>query len=312
VEESNLHRQILYTTKDLGKNKLESAKEKLISLNPNIKIDLYNKKLNSNNALDIITNYDLVIDGSDNFPTRYLVNDACVLSNKPNIYGSIFRFEGQCSVFNYRNGPCYRCLFPHPPPNTVKNCTEAGVLGVLPGIIGTLQATEAIKIILGKGEVLSGRFLVYDALNAKFDELKLNKNKSCVVCGEKPSITELIDYEQFCNDPETNNEITPNQLKSMMDKKEDLILVDTREKVEWDICKINGAKLISFNKIMQGNLDDFENFDKGKNIILYCHTGSRSAYTLDLLKKKGFKNLKNLVGGIDAWAKEIDLTLPIY
>jgi adenylyltransferase/sulfurtransferase len=319
VEENNLQRQIIHSTKDVGTLKTESAKKAILDLNPNVKVELYNEKLNSKNALEIIKKYDLVIDGSDNFPTRYLVNDACVLLKKPNVYGSIFKFEGHASVFNFEGGPCYRCLFPNPPPKgAVPSCAEAGVLGVLPGVIGTIQATESLKIILGKGDVLSERLLVYDALAMTFKELKLSKNKNCPICGESPSIKELIDYEEFCQMKEEEekaleeDEINVQQLKKMMDYHEDFVLVDVREEYEWDICKIEGAKLIPLSQIINGNIDILENIEKDKKIILYCHVGARSADALNILKSKGFKNLKNLVGGIDAWAQEIDTEVKIY
>ena len=316
VEESNLQRQIIHTTKDIGRKKTEIAKNHINNINPNVNVKIYNEKLTSKNAIEIIKNYDLVIDGSDNFPTRYLVNDATVLLNKPNVYGSIFRFDGQSSVFNYNNGPCYRCLFPNPPPpHLVPNCADAGVLGVLPGVIGTIQVTEALKIILGKGNTLSGRLLVYNALSMKFRELNLSKNKNCPACGENPTIKELIDYEQFCginNDKVEYGEITVRELKTMIDNKENFELIDVREKFEWDLCKINGAQLIPTTQIMEGNFGDLENINKEKNIVLYCHTGRRSAEIAHMLKNKSYKNVKNLLGGIDAWAKEIDQKVPIY
>ena len=319
VDENNLQRQIIHSTKDIGELKTESAKKSINNLNPNVKVNIHNVKLNSKNAIEIIKNYDVVVDASDNFPTRYLVNDSCVLLKKPNVYGSIFRFEGHASVFNFDNGPCYRCLFPNPPPkDAIPSCAEAGVLGVLPGIIGTIQATEALKIILRKTDVLSGRFLVYDALAMTFKELKLGKNKNCPICGENPRIKELIDYEQFCNMKEQEeksleeDEINVRQLKKMMDNREDFVLIDVREEHECDICKIHGARLIPLSKIMNGNIDILENIEKDKRIILHCHTGARSAEALNILRNKGFKNLKNLVGGIDAWSQEIDPEVAIY
>lgn len=318
VEENNLQRQIIHSTKNIGTSKVESAKIAINNLNPNVNVKTYNLKLNSKNALEIIKRYDVIIDASDNFPTRYLVNDACVLLNKPLVYGSIFRFEGHASVFNYENGPCYRCLFPNPPPpHLVPSCAQAGVLGILPGVIGTIQATEALKIILEIGETLSGRFLVYDALSMAFKELKLGKNKNCPICCESPRIRELIDYEQFCNIREeeeeslAEEEISVWQLKDMMDD-EDFVLVDVREEFEWYICKIDGAKLIPLSQIMNGDIGILENIEKEKKIVLHCHTGARSAQVLEILRSKGFKNLKNLVGGIDAWAQKIDPKVPIY
>jgi len=319
VEENNLHRQIIHNSKNIGMNKTESAKISITNINPNVKVETYNEKLTSKNALGIIKKYGVIIDGSDNFPTRYLLNDACVLSKKPLVYGSIFRFEGHASVFNYDNGPCYRCLFPNPPPrDAVPNCAEAGVLGVLPGIIGTIQATEALKIVLGIGETISSRFLVYDALSMAFRELKLGKNKNCPICSENPRIKELMDYEQFCNMKEEEesslegDEIRVRQLKNMIDDHEDFVLIDVREEYEWDICKIEGAKLMPMSQIMNENIGILENIEKDKKIVLHCHTGARSAAVLQILKNKGFRNLKNLVGGIDAWSHEIDPEVPVY
>ena len=319
VDESNLQRQIIHSTEDIGRLKTESAKNSINNLNPNVKVETYDVKLNSKNAMEIIKNYDIVIDASDNFPTRYLVNDACVLLKKPNVYGSIFRFEGHASVFNFDYGPCYRCLFPNPPPKEdVPSCAEGGVLGILPGIIGTIQATEALKIILRKVDVLSGRFLVYDALAMTFKELKLGKNKNCPICGENPRVRELIDYEQFCNMKEEEeksleeDEISVHQLKKMSESNEDFILVDVREEHEWDICKIEGARLIPLSRIINGDIDILENINTDKQIVLHCHTGARSAEALNILRNKGFKNLKNLVGGIDAWANEIDSKVAVY
>ena len=319
VDESNLQRQIIHSTEDIGRLKTESAKNSINNLNPNVKVETYDVKLNSKNAMEIIKNYDIVIDASDNFPTRYLVNDACVLLKKPNVYGSIFRFEGHASVFNFDYGPCYRCLFPNPPPKeNVPSCAEGGVLGILPGIIGTIQATEALKIILRKVDVLSGRFLVYDALAMTFKELKLGKNKNCPICGENPRVRELIDYEQFCNMKEEEeksleeDEISVHQLKKMSESNEDFILVDVREEHEWDICKIEGARLIPLSRIINGDIDILENINMDKQIVLHCHTGARSAEALNILRNKGFKNLKNLVGGIDAWANEIDSKVAVY
>ena len=319
VDETNLQRQIIHSTKNIGNKKTESAKISINNINLNIKVEIYNEKLTSKNALEIIKKYDIVIDGSDNFPTRYLLNDACVLLKKPLVYGSIFRFEGHASVFNFEGGPCYRCLFPNPPPkNAVPSCAEAGVLGVLPGVIGTIQATEALKIILGIGENLSGRFLAYDALSMNFRALKLGKNKNCPICGESPRIKELIDYDEFCNarnDEENSledDEISVHQLKKMMDDHEDFVLIDVREEPEWDICRIKGAKLIPLSQIAAGNIDILETIEKGRKIVLHCHTGARSAQALQILHSLGFKNLKNLVGGIDAWSAEIDPEVPVY
>ncbi len=319
VEENNLQRQVIHKTKDAGMPKAESAKKAILELNPNIKVEAYNEKLTSKNAMEIIKKYDVVIDASDNFPARYLVNDACVLSGKPNVYGSIFRFEGHASVFNFDNGPCYRCLFPNPPPrDAVPSCAEGGVLGILPGVIGTIQATESLKIILGIGETLSGRFLVYDALSMSFKELKLSKNKNCPICSKNPEIMELMDYEQFCSikkeedESLDKDEISARQLKKMIDDHEDFILVDVREEPEWDICRIKGATLIPLSQIENGDIGILETVEKNRKIVLYCYSGARSSEALDILRGRIFKNLKNLAGGIYAWAIEIDPEVPVY
>jgi len=320
VEHSNLQRQVLYSNEDMGKPKTAIIKGKLKKINPNTRIITHNKKLASNNALSIIKVYDLVIDGSDNFPTRYLVNDACILSEKPNVYGSVNRFDGQASVFNYNKGPCYRCLFPNKPEqNLIPNCSESGILGVLPGVIGTIQATEAIKIILGEGITLSGRLLVYNALNMTFLELNVKKKGKCEACSENARIKKLVDYKDNCNSLKgykgnqgDKESITPKELKLIIDNAEDFELIDVREKAEQEICGIANAKLASFTSIAGENFGIFGSISKNKKIVLYCHTGNRSAYVLELLKKKGFTNAKNLVGGIDAWAKEIDDRVAVY
>ncbi|MAH32788.1 molybdenum cofactor biosynthesis protein MoeB [archaeon] len=306
VEENNLQRQIIHSTRGIGKSKLESAKKSIIGLNPNINVNLHNVKLDSKNTLEIIKNYDIVIDGTDNFPARYLVNDACILLNKPNVYGSIFRFDGQSSVFNYKNGPCYRCLFPNPPPQgLVPSCVEAGVLGVLPGVIGTIQATEALKIILGKGDILSGRLLVYNALSMSFKELKLGKNKNCLICSDEPKIKELVDYEQFCGVKENDNKkITVDELKEMIDNKDDFVLVDVREKIEHGISNINDSILVPLSQIKNKDFGELEKF-KDKKIVIYCRTDLRSNIAIDILKNNGFKDLVYVVGGMEAW-KDID------
>ena len=301
VEESNLQRQILYSEEDIGKLKTAAIKKQLEKINKNIEIKTHNEKLTSKNALEAIKDYDLVIDGSDNFPTRYLVNDACVLANKPSVYGSVFRFDGQASVFNYKNGPYYRCLFPNPPPqDAIPNCAEVGVLGVLPGIIGIVQATEAIKIILGKGNVLAGRYLVYNALSMEFKELKLNKNKDCRICGKNPEIKELIDYEQFCGADNEDN-ITAKELKEMIDNKEDFELIDVREKMEYDSENIKNSKLVPLSEIKNNNFGELDDIDKNKKIVLYCRVSGRSSLVQKMLKEKGYSNVKNLSGGIAAW-----------
>jgi len=314
VDESNLQRQIIHGTGDVGRPKLHSARDRIREINPNVEVVLYEQALDSSNALDVIQDYDVVIDGTDNFPTRYLTNDACVLLDKPNVYGSIFRFEGQASVFYARQGPCYRCLFPEPPPpGLVPSCAEGGVLGVLPGVIGTIQATEAIKLILGQGEPLIGRLLLYDALEMSFDEVRLRKNPDCPVCGENPTVTELIDYVQFCGlDPsealEPTWEITPRQLKEKMDAGNGLVLLDVREPQEWEIAHLEGARLIPQNDLPER----MHELDSADEIVVYCHSGVRSARAVNLLRDAGFRRLKNLRGGISAWAQTVDPNMPQY
>ena len=316
VDFSNLQRQIVYSTEDVGKLKLEAARERILGINPNIEVETYEEHLTSGNALGILKDYDVIVDGTDNFPTRYLVNDACVILGKPNVYGSIFRFEGQASVFYAKEGPCYRCLYPEPPPpGLVPSCAEGGVLGVLPGIIGTIQAMEAIKLIIGQGDPLIGRLLLFDALTMKFRELKLRKNPACPVCGEHPTIRELIDYEAFCGiTPQPTDgqnqrewEITPEELKAKLDRGDDVFVLDVREPHEFEICNINGYL------IPLGELPNRMNeLDSSREIVVHCHTGRRSQRGLELLRDVGFKKIKNLVGGIEAWSQRIDPTVPRY
>ena len=320
VDFSNLQRQIIHGTPDVGRSKLASAKDRLLGLNPLIEIDTYETALSSKNALDLFKPYDIILDGTDNFPTRYLVNDACVILGKPNTYGSIFRFEGQASVFATKNGPCYRCLYPEPPPpGLVPSCAEGGVLGVLPGIIGTIQATEAVKLIMGIGEPLIGRFLIYDALRMKFRELKLKKDPDCPVCGTHPTVTALIDYEQFCGvTPETeptmsaqdNNEteIDVKELKRKMDAKEDFYLLDVREPNEFKIGRIPGSTLIPLGEVPQR----YQEIPQDKEIVVHCKMGGRSAKAAAFLRQQGFKSVKNLKGGILDWADKIDPSVPKY
>lgn len=319
VDATNLQRQVIHGTKAIGRSKLESAKERMLDLNPFIQVDTYETVLTSENALDILRDYDVIVDGTDNFPTRYLVNDACVLLGKPNVYGSIFRFEGQVSVFYAKEGPCYRCLFPTPPPpGLVPSCAEGGVLGILPGTIGTLQATETIKLILGIGEPLIGRLLLYDALQMRFEEVKLRKNPKCPVCGENPTVTQLIDYEAFCGMPAHDREdgsglaseweITPRELKERLERGERIIIVDVREPHEWDIAHIEGARLIPLGELAAR----VHELDSADQIVLHCKTGARSARALEFLRGIGFRKLKNLKGGINAWAREVDPRLPTY
>ncbi len=320
VDFSNLQRQIIHGTPDVGRSKLASAKDRLLGLNPLIEIDTYETALSSKNALDLFKPYDIVLDGTDNFPTRYLVNDACVILGKPNTYGSIFRFEGQASVFATKNGPCYRCLYPEPPPpGLVPSCAEGGVLGVLPGIIGTIQATEAVKLIMGIGEPLIGRFLIYDALRMKFRELKLKKDPDCPVCGTHPTVTALIDYEQFCGvTPATEptmsaqdsneTEIDVKELKRKMDAKEDFYLLDVREPNEFKIGRIPGSTLIPLGEVPQR----YQEIPQDKEIVVHCKMGGRSAKAAAFLRQQGFKSVKNLKGGILDWADKIDPSVPKY
>ena len=325
VDYTNLQRQIIHGTKDVGRSKLQSAKETILDINPHVQVDSYDVPLTSANALEILAPYDIIIDGTDNFPTRYLTNDACVLLGKPNVYGSIFRFEGQASVFYADEGPCYRCLFPEPPPpGLVPSCAEGGVLGVLPGTIGAIQATEAIKLIIGQGQSLIGRLLLYDALDMTFDEVRLRKNPNCPVCGPTPTITELIDYEQFCGMPAHDRslyvtaenvdtavpQITPAELKRRLDNGDVLQIVDVREPHEWEISNLEdlGAFLVPQNEI----LEHMGELDMTRDIVVMCRSGARSASVIRELQKHGFQRLLNLEGGINEWAREVDGSLPVY
>ena len=313
VEQSNLQRQVIYSVRDVGRSKLEAAKDRILDLNPNIKVENHEVRLTSQNALGIIKDYDLVVDGTDNFPTRYLVNDACVLLGKPNVYGSIFRFEGQISVFDAKRGPCYRCLYPQPPPpGLVPSCAEGGVLGILPGVVGALQAVETIKTILGKGDSLVGRLLLFDALRMSFKELQLQKDPQCPICGKNATIKSLIDYETFCGLAESErlgeeNEISVAELKQRMDRG-DVNLIDVRDAQEYEICRISGSRLLPLREIP----DRVNEFNLTDEYIFHCHTGVRSARAVSLLRELGFKRVKNLKGGIDAWAEEIDTSIPRY
>jgi adenylyltransferase/sulfurtransferase len=315
VDISNLQRQIIHGTSKVGKKKIASAKDRIQDLNPNIEVQTYEQPLTSENALEIIENYDIVVDGTDNFPTRYLVNDACVLLNKLNVYGSIFRFEGQASVFAANNGPCYRCLYPEPPPpGLVPSCAEGGVLGILPGTIGAIQATEAIKLILEQGDPLIGRLLLFDALKMSFRELKLRRNADCPVCGENPKIKKLIDYQEFCGvgifetAEETEMDISPEELQKLINSDAHPILIDVREPHEFEICKIKGAQLIPLREI-HSRMHELNSADE---IVLYCKMGSRSAQALRYLKDAGFRRLRNLRGGINAYAEKVDSSIPSY
>ena len=318
VDASNLQRQIIHSTKDIGRKKLDSAAEKLLALNPSLNVVKHETMLSSANALDILKDYDIVADGTDNFPTRYLVNDACVLLGKPNVYGSIFRFEGQASVFGTKEGPCYRCLYPEPPsPGLAPSCAEGGVLGILPGLVGVIQAAEAIKLILGSGEALIGRLLLVDALAMRFRELKLRKNPECPVCGQNPTVTRLMDYEQFCGiKPPTEEEktlsngipqVTVHELKQRMDAGEDLLILDVREPYEYQIANI-GGRLIPMNEVPR-RIDEI---DRDREVIVQCLSGGRSQRVAEYLKQSGYEKVSNLAGGIRAWSEHIDPTIPKY
>jgi len=312
VDLSNLQRQILHGTKDVGRSKMESARDRLLDLNPKVAVELHDTRFTSQNAVALVEPYDIVVDGCDNFPTRYLSSDVCVWTRKPNIYGSVFRFEGQATVFApHLGGPCYRCLFPDPPePGTIPNCAEAGVLGVLPGVIGLVQAIEAIKLILETGQSLVGRLLHFDALKMKFRELKLRRDPQCPVCGEKPSIFEPIDYEMFCGTriDEEIPTISVRDLKRKIDAREPFQLLDVREIFEHEIARIDGAKLIPLREISA----HAEELPREEQIIVHCHSGKRSAQAVRLLRERGFRNVYNLEGGIDAWSSEIDPAVPRY
>jgi sulfur-carrier protein adenylyltransferase/sulfurtransferase len=312
VDLSNLQRQILHGTKDIGRGKLESARDRLHDINPRIEIELHKCRFSSENAPHLVARYDVIVDGSDNFPTRYLSNDVSVFAHKPNVYGSVFRFEGQTTVFApHLGGPCYRCLFPEPPPpESVPNCAQAGVLGVLPGIIGMLQAIETLKLILGIGEPLIGRLLHFDALKVKFRELNLRRDPQCPVCGENPTISSPIDYEQFCGVRDDGGipGITPHELKRRMDAGERFELIDVREPFEYEIAQIDGAKLIPLGEIAE-RLDELE---REQPIIIHCHSGMRSAQAAQLLQERGFAKVYNLEGGIDAWSDQVDPNVPKY
>jgi adenylyltransferase/sulfurtransferase len=328
VDFSNLQRQIIHFTPDVGKHKLKSAEEKLKAINPHLNFIPYETRITSENALDLIKDYDLVIDGTDNFPTRYLVNDACVMLKKPNVYGSIFRFEGMASVFApHLGGPCYRCWYPEPPPpGLVPSCAEGGVLGVICGIIGNVQANEAIKLIIGRGKPLMGRLLRFDAMDMSFREYKIPKDPNCPICGKNPTVTELIDYEQFCGlgrgegisstaeraaqqaQVKDSDDIEVEDLKAMLDRKDDFLLVDVRGPDEAQICKIEGAILLPLPEIPQR----YQELPKNKLIVLHCHFGGRSMKAMQFLKSQGYTKVKNVPGGIDAWSERIDSDMPRY
>jgi adenylyltransferase/sulfurtransferase len=315
VDLSNLQRQILYETRDVGHPKIELARQRLLAINPHVEIEAHAVRLSADNAMEIIGQYDLVIDGTDNFATRYLVNDACVMADKPNVYGSIFRFEGQASVFWAAKGPCYRCLYPEPPaPGAVPNCAEGGVLGVLPGVIGCVQATEAIKLLLDRGESLIGRLLLFDALEMRFRELRLRKDPRCPVCGEHPTIRDLVEHDASCAIEPAAQQSSPGghldvlSLKQRRNAGERPVLVDVRTPQEWQICRIEGATLIPLQELPSrlGELD------RRSEIVVYCHVGVRSAMAVEFLRGNGFERARNLEGGIDAWSVHVDPSTPRY
>jgi len=315
VEFSNLQRQIIHSTADVGRPKLTSAREKIEAINPNVLVESHQFYLSSDNAMDLFKNYDVIADGTDNFPTRYLVNDACILLGKPNIYGSIFRFEGQASVFGVPGGPCYRCLYPEPPPpGLVPSCAEGGVLGVLPGIVGIVQATEAIKLLLGVGRSLVGRLLLFDALELSFREVKLHPDPTCPICGEDPSINTLINYEQFCGIGQGRQEekmvleVTPIELEQELAAGRDLVILDVRNPYEVDICRIEGSVVIPLPEL----LHRVDELDRDKEMVVHCKSGARSATAIEQLQGEGFSKLRNLHGGILAWAQEVDSSMLVY
>lgn len=322
VDHSNLQRQVIHGTASVGKPKIESAAARIRDINPNVELELYEVPFTSSNAMDIAEPYDIIIDGTDNFPTRYLANDVSVLLGKPNVYGAIFRFDGQATVFNYEDGPCYRCLYPEPPePGLVPSCAEGGVLGILPGIVGLIQATEAIKIILGEGTTLKGRLQMFDALGMKFREMKIKRDPQCPICGDNPTVTQLIDYQQFCGMPQEEHsaeaesemekqsdyDITVSDLKAMKDLGDAFVLIDVREPHEYDICHLDG-QLVPLGEI-EGRLDEF---DKDAKIIVHCRSGGRSAKAVNAMRAAGFNNVWNVNGGILRWADEIDENVPKY
>lgn len=318
VDYTNLQRQVIHGTKDVGRPKIDSAIESMRDINPFVTLERHETALSSENALEILKNYDYIVDGTDNFPTRYLVNDACVLLKKPNVYGSIFRFEGQATIFAYPGGPCYRCLYPEPPPpGLVPSCAEGGVLGILPGIIGLVQATETVKLILGIGQPLVGRLMLYDALGMKFRELKLRRDPDCPACGDHPTITKLIDYQQFCGMPHqeapmavesTPGEISAVELKAKMDRGDDFKLIDVREPHEFQICRIPGSTLIPLGELPK----HLNELDPSAEYVMHCKMGGRSAKAVELMKQSGFKRVINMAGGITAWSTNVDPSVPKY
>ncbi len=318
VDYSNLQRQVIHGTPDVGRSKLESARDTLVAINPEVAIDMHETALSSSNAFDVLGDYDIVVDGTDNFPTRYLVNDACVLLRKPNVFGSIFRFEGQASVFATKQGPCYRCLYPEPPPpGLVPSCAEGGVLGILPGVVGTIQATETVKLIIGVGEPLINRFMIYDALRMKFRELKLRRDPECPVCGDRPTVTQLIDYDQFCgitptdpvlDDSTSGDDVTVEELKFFIDNNDGVFLLDVREPQEHQICSIPGSVLIPLGELP----NRISELGGHKDVVVHCKSGVRSAKAVKILSDAGFQKVRNLSGGILRWIDVVDPSLPKY
>lgn len=316
VDLTNLHRQVIHGTADVGRSKLDSAAESIHAINPHVDVDKHEVLLSSENALEILGKYDVVVDGTDNFPTRYLVNDACVMLGKPNVYGSIFRFDGQASVLAHPEGPCYRCLYPEPPPpGLVPSCAEGGVLGILPGVIGLIQATEAVKLLLGSGEPLVGRLLLYDARAMRFRELAIRRDPACPVCGDDPSVTELIDYQEFCGVPghgsnavKVDDEISVGELKAIREEAQPHVLIDVREPHEWEINRIEGAVLMSLSDL-PARVNELNTAD---SLVVYCLSGVRSAEACRFLRTAGFGRVRNVTGGIRAWVEQVDPTLANY
>ncbi len=311
IERSNLHRQVIYSESDLGRPKALVAQERLLEVNPHIKVSPHQVHLDSSNALEILKGYDVVVDCTDNFPARYLINDACVLLGKPDVYASIFRFDGQAAVFDAKKGPCYRCLFPEPPPpETVQSCAIAGVLGVLPGIMGGIQAAQTVNMLVGTGQPLVGRLLLFNANDMTFNELKVGKNADCPVCGRNPTVTKLIDYDEFCGTRREFHvtEVKPRALKQLIDAGSNLVLLDVREPFEHELCRIEGSVLLPVGELERrvGELN------RDDEIVVYCHVGVRSARAAEFLSSRGFKRVKNLSGGIMAWANEVDPNMPLY
>ena len=315
VDASNLQRQVLYCVADIGRPKLDVAVERIHALNPDVQVDVHRVQLDSGNAMEILAAYDVVVDGTDNFPTRYLINDACVLLGKPNVHGSIFQFEGQATVFDARHGPCYRCLYPEPPPpGAVPSCAEGGVLGVLPGLVATIQATETIKLLTGIGDPLYGRLLRYDALRMEFDEFKLKKDSQCPVCGSQPSVTELIDYVGFCGVPAIEGlevpEVAAAEVRDALDRGDEFLLLDVREPDEVATARIDGSRGLPLGEL-EARMDELASWRR-RRVVVHCHTGARSARACQALRAAGFRNVANLAGGIEAWSLTVDPDVPRY